>query len=111
MVVGIAHKYRVETLIGVQYPSLSDTPKTFQQTLYAEREKAIVENWNRIKDTPDKGGYKSYFDFKVNHILNTLFLLNSELRFYDLNSALIKQSIGIMNNCIHNFTFNEIYIF
>lgn len=64
-IVGLGLKYEFESVFGVVYPRMNTArPKTFGQLIYAEREKHIAQEWARIKDTPDKGGYRNFQDFK-----------------------------------------------
>lgn len=45
---------------------MSPTPKkiSFCQKVYAERERHISNEWNRVKNNPDKGGFPNIQDFK-----------------------------------------------
>lgn len=57
---GLGIKYGVESVFGVQYPSMSDKKLTFSQYLFAERERHLSVIWQAEKGTNNYVNYQAF---------------------------------------------------
>ncbi|CAD7002154.1 unnamed protein product [Ceratitis capitata] len=105
-IVGLSLKYGFESVFGVVHPFNISSDKTLSQLIYASRERHIASEWNRIKNTPDKGCFRDYRDFKASALIVKEIYESYKVGGFHCNLQTITNKI----NLIEKFTWENINI-